>query len=67
MKVLIGGVDYTAALDGVKPLTVVRKLNAPSICQLWVRVSSGLAVPVRNQALVVQGRTGHSTLPDIWR
>ena len=58
MKVLIGGVDYTAALDGVKPLTVVRKLNAPSICQLWVRVSSGLAVPVRNQALVVQGEDG---------
>ena len=58
MKILIGGVDYTAALDGVKPLTVVRKLNAPSVCQLWVTVSGGLAAPVRNQALVVQGEDG---------
>ena len=36
MKILIGGVDYSGALDAIGPLTVVRKLNAPSTCRLWV-------------------------------
>jgi hypothetical protein len=58
MKVSIGGVDYTAALDAVKQLEVVRKLNEPSVCRLWVTVSGGLAAPVRNQAIAVTGDDG---------
>ena len=63
MQILIGGVDYSGALDGVRPLTVVRKLNAPSVCRLWVclpqlAVGGGLPIPVRNLGLVVTGDDG---------
>jgi hypothetical protein len=36
MKITIQGQDYTAALDAVRPLTIERKINEPSICQLWL-------------------------------
>lgn len=48
------------ALDGAHPLTIERKLNEPSVCQLWVCLptSGSLAVPVRNQSLAVTGDDG---------
>ena len=36
MKITIQGQDYTAALDAARPLTIERKLNEPSVCQLWL-------------------------------
>lgn len=57
MKITIQGQDYTTALDGARPLTIERKLNEPSVCQLWLSlpVSGSLTLPVRNQALDVIG------------
>jgi len=60
MKIAIQGQDYTAALDEARPLTIERKLNEPSICQLWLSLpSSGiLATPTRNQYITVTGDDG---------
>jgi hypothetical protein len=60
MKIMIQGQDYTAALDASQPLTVERRLNEPSVCQLWlsVPVDGNLAPPVRNQSLAVTGDDG---------
>lgn len=60
MKITIQGVDYTSALDAVRPLTIERKLNEPSICQLWLSLPSSncLAMPCRNQYLSVTGDDG---------
>jgi hypothetical protein len=60
MKISIQGQDYTAALDAARPLTIERKINEPSICQLWISVaaSSSLAPPARSQTLVVTGDDG---------
>ena len=60
MKITIQGQDYTAALDGARPLTIERKLNQPSICQLWLSLpaSGSLAAPIRNQSLAVTGDDG---------
>lgn len=60
MLVTIHAVDYTAALDAATPLTIERKLNAPSICRLTlVLPSSGeLPVPARLQAISVAGDDG---------
>jgi len=64
MKILIDNTDYTAVLDtwsdGVQPLKVVRRLNEPSTCRLWVTlpVGSALAAPMRNQSLLVAGDDG---------
>jgi len=60
MKITINGQDYTAALDAVRPLTIERKLNEPSVCQLWLSLpaSGGLATPLRNQSLAVVGDDG---------
>jgi hypothetical protein len=57
MKITIQGQDYTAALDAVRPLTIERKLNAPSVCQLWLSLpaNGSLAEPTRFQYLVVLG------------
>jgi hypothetical protein len=57
MKIVVQGQDYTAALDGARPLTIERKLNEPSICQLWLSlpVNGSLATPMRNQSLAVTG------------
>ena len=48
MKITIHGQDYTSALDAAHPLTIERKLNEPSVCQLWLSLpsSSSLAIPV---------------------
>jgi hypothetical protein len=60
MKITIQGQDYTAALDGARTLTIERKLNEPSICQLWLSLpaNGSLAMPFRNQYLVVTGDDG---------
>ncbi len=60
MKITIQGQDYTAALDGARPLTIERKLNEPSICQLWLSLpaNGSLAMPSRNQYLAVTGDDG---------
>jgi len=60
MKVLINGQDYTAALDAQRSLTIERRLNEPSLCQLWLSLpgNESLATPVRNQLLVVAGDDG---------
>lgn len=60
MKITIQGRDYTAALDAVRPLTIERKLNEPSICQLWLCLPSdgSLAAPARFQTLAATGDDG---------
>lgn len=60
MKITINGQDYTTALDAAHPLTIERKLNEPSICQLWLTLSanSTLPAPVRYQPLAVTGDDG---------
>jgi hypothetical protein len=60
MKISIQGQDYTTALDAAHPLTIERRLNAPSTCQLWLSLpaSGTLAVPKRNELLVVTGDDG---------
>jgi len=60
MKITINGQDYTAALDALRPLTIERKLNEPSVCKLWVSLpaSGSLAMPLRNQSLAVTGDDG---------
>ena len=60
MKITIQGQDYTTALDAARPLTIERKLNAPSVCQLWLSLpaNGSLAAPSRNQYLMVIGDDG---------
>jgi hypothetical protein len=60
MKITTNGQDYTAALDAAWPLTIERKLNEPSVCQLWLSLPTGssLATPLRNQYLAVIGDDG---------
>jgi len=60
MKITIQGQDYTTALDAAHPLTIERKLNEPSVCQLLLTLpsASGLALPSRYQALAVAGDDG---------
>jgi hypothetical protein len=58
MKIAIGGLDYSAGLDAVRPLEIERRLNEPSVCRFWVTLPGGLAVPLRNQSLAVTGDDG---------
>ena len=60
MKITIQGQDYTGALDAARPLTIERKLNEPSICQLWLSLptNGGLAMPSRNQYVTIMGDDG---------
>jgi hypothetical protein len=60
MKITIQGQDYTAALDASRPLTIERKLNEPSTCELWVSlpVNNSLPAPVRYQTLAIIGDNG---------
>ncbi len=43
-----------------RPLTIERKLNEPSVCQLWLSLpaNGSLAMPSRNQSLAVTGDDG---------
>src|SRR5580698_4378248 len=60
MKITIQGLDYTSALDAVRPLTIERKINEPSICQLWLSLpaNGSLASPSRFQTMAVTGDDG---------
>jgi hypothetical protein len=60
MKITIQGLDYTSALDAARPLTIERKINEPSICQLWLSLpaNGNLASPSRFQTLAVTGDDG---------
>ncbi len=60
MKITIQGLDYTTALDGAHPLTIERKLNEPSICQIWLCLPANrsVATPSRNQSVAVTGDDG---------
>src|SRR5580700_5686518 len=60
MKITIQGQDYSAAVDAVRPLTIERKINEPSICQLWLSLpaNGSLASPSRFQTLAVTGDDG---------
>jgi len=60
MKITIQGQDYTAAFDAMRPLTIERKLNEPSVCQLWLSLpaTGSLAQPGRYQAIAVTGDDG---------
>lgn len=57
MKVTIQGQDYTSALDAVRPLAIKRKLNEPSVCQLWLSLpaNGGPPTPLRNQSIAITG------------
>jgi hypothetical protein len=60
MKITIQGLDYTSALDRTHPLTVERKLNEPSICELWLSLPANtpLPAPARYQTLAIIGDSG---------
>lgn len=60
MKIAINNTDYSAALDGVRPLEMVRKLNEPSTCRMWLTLpgNGSLATPLRNWPLAVTGDDG---------
>jgi len=59
MKITIGGQDYTSALDAAHPLTIERKLNEPSVCQLWITLpASSSASITRNQPVQITGDDG---------
>jgi hypothetical protein len=60
MRITIQGQDYTAALDAERPLTIERKLNEPSVCQLWLSLpaTGSLSTPIRNQPIAVIGDDG---------
>lgn len=60
MKVAIHGTDYTTTLDAEKPLTIERKLNEPTVCQLALSLppDGSLPTPLRNQYVVITGDDG---------
>lgn len=57
MKVTIHGQDYTTALDAARPLSIRRKLNLPTLCQLWLSLPGDgtLPAPTRNQFISISG------------
>ena len=69
MKITIQGQDYTAALDAARPLTIERKLNEPSVCQLWLSLpaNGSLATPSRNQSSNGDRRRWHALLYGLHR
>jgi len=60
LKIVIDNTDYSACLDAIRPLEIVRKLNEPSTCRLWLSLPTDgtLAAPLRNQFVVVSGDDG---------
>ena len=59
MKITIAGQDFTSALDADHPLSIERKLNEPSVCQLWITPPAGASPAiVRNQSLQIIGDDG---------
>lgn len=62
MKITIQGQDYSTTLDAAHPLTIERKLNEPSVCQLWLSLPANgtIATPSQYQYLAVTGDDGTS-------
>ncbi len=62
MKITIGGLDYTSALDAAWPLAIERKLNQPTICRVWITLGTNdeLAAPTQNQPIAIIGDDGTS-------
>jgi len=60
MNILIGGRDYSAALDAARPLQIARKLNEPSVCQFGLSLPSdgSLLAPARLASVAVTGDDG---------
>ncbi|HVU47977.1 MAG TPA: hypothetical protein VHD85_17735 [Terracidiphilus sp.] len=60
MKITIQSQDYTTALDAAHPVVIERRLNEPSVCELWLSLpaNGSLAAPVRCQSLTVSGDDG---------
>ena len=60
MKIAINSTDYTVALDAVRPLEVVRRLNEPTTCRMWLTLAAGgaLITPARNARVTVTGDDG---------
>ncbi|MGC9158288.1 MAG: hypothetical protein ACP5FH_04805 [Terracidiphilus sp.] len=60
MQITINKQDYTAALDAARPLSIERKINEPSSCQLWITLPSNgsLSTPERYQSLAIIGDDG---------
>ncbi|MGB8097095.1 MAG: hypothetical protein WCF17_08065, partial [Terracidiphilus sp.] len=60
MKIVIQSQDYSAVLDGSRPLTIGRTLNEPSVCALALSLpaSGTLPAPGRLQQLTVTGDNG---------
>jgi hypothetical protein len=60
MKIKIQGQDYTAAFDAARPLTIERRINEPSVCELWLSLpaNGSLAAPARFGSLTVTGDDG---------
>ena len=59
MKIMIGGQDYTSALDAAHPLTIERKLNEPSVCRLWLTLPAGTqSAPAWSQPVRISGDDG---------
>ena len=59
MRITIAGQDFTPALDAEHPLTIERKLNEPSVCELWITPPPGSSPAiVRNQSMQVIGDDG---------
>ena len=59
MKITIGGQDYTFALDAIHPLTIERKLNEPSVCELWITLPAGASCSLaRNESIQIAGDDG---------
>ena len=60
MRITIQGQDYTAAFDAVRPLSIERTINEPSVCELWLSLpaNGSLAAPARFQSLAVTGDDG---------
>jgi hypothetical protein len=60
MKITIHGTDYTSALDAATPMTIERKLNESSICELCLSLppDGSLPAPLHNQFVIVTGDDG---------
>ena len=60
MRVTINGQDYSGCLDTLRPLSIVRKLNEPSTCRLWISIPANaeLTEPACGNAIAVEGDDG---------
>ena len=55
----LGAIDYTAVIADTGPITIHRKLNAPSLCSAQIVVGeNNLPLPVRRARIVVTSDNG---------